>query len=75
MNSIKNKLTLLTKKKLKKVPLIKSMIVGKKNMAGKNNSGKITVSHKGGGIFNSFCIIIFCAIERVCSSIGRALDF
>jgi large subunit ribosomal protein L2 len=49
MNPIKNKFTLLTKKKLNKIPLIKNMIIGKKNIAGKNNSGKITISHKGGG--------------------------
>merc|ERR1712194_917253 len=63
MNSIKNKLTLLTKKKLKKVPLIKSMIVGKKNMAGKNNSGKITVSHKGGGHKRRYRKINFVRIK------------
>ena len=57
MNSIKSKFTSstqkklinLSRKKLNKVPLIKNMIIGKKNVAGKNNSGKITVCHKGGG--------------------------
>jgi len=49
MNSIKNKFTFLAKKKLKKTPLIKGMIIGKKNVAGKNNTGKITIRHKGGG--------------------------
>ena len=57
MNSTKNKSTSLTqkklisfsKKKLSKIPLIKKMITGKKNAAGKNNFGKITVRHKGGG--------------------------
>ena len=57
MNVIENKFTALTQKKLiklsrknlNKVPLIKSMIKGKKNEAGKNNSGKITVYHKGNG--------------------------
>jgi len=34
---------------LSKKPLLKSLIQGKKNNAGKNNAGKITVSHKGGG--------------------------
>jgi len=32
-----------------KIPFIKKMIIGKKNIAGKNNSGKITIYHKGGG--------------------------
>jgi len=36
-------------KNLKKKPLIKNKIVGKKNNAGKNNQGKITISHKGSG--------------------------
>ena len=57
MNSTKNKstsltqkrLTNLSKKKLSKISLIKKMIVGKKNVAGRNNLGKITVYHKGGG--------------------------
>ncbi len=57
MNSTKNKstsviqkrLTNLSKKKLSKAPLIKKMIVGKKNTAGRGNLGKITVRHKGGG--------------------------
>ena len=52
MNSTKNKstsvtqkrLTNLSKKKLSKAPLIKKMIVGKKNTAGRGNLGKITVT-------------------------------
>lgn len=36
-------------KGLSKKPLLKSCIFGKKNNAGKNNTGKITVRHKGGG--------------------------
>jgi len=54
MNLIKTKFTSLTqkklinlsKKKLNKTPLIKSIIIGKKNVAGRNSSGKITVHHK-----------------------------
>lgn len=42
-------LQMLTKTGLRKKPLIKSKIKGKINLAGKNNSGKITVYHKGGG--------------------------
>ena len=57
MDSIKSKFTSLTqkklinlsKKKLNKVSLVKGLILGKKNTAGRNNSGKITVRHKGGG--------------------------
>jgi ribosomal protein L2 len=57
MNSTRNKFSLRTqkklinlqKKKLNKVPLIKNIIKGKKNTAGKNCFGKITISHKGGG--------------------------
>lgn len=43
------KLISLSKKNLNKVSLIKSMTMGKKNLAGRNNSGKITVRHVGGG--------------------------
>lgn len=57
MNSIKSKFTSLTKKKLinlskkklNKISLIKNKITGKKNLAGRNDSGKITVRHIGGG--------------------------
>ena len=49
MNSTKNKSTSLTqkklisfsKKKLSKIPLIKKMIIGKKNIAGKNGAEAI----------------------------------
>jgi large subunit ribosomal protein L2 len=30
-------------------PLIKKNLKGKKNKAGRNNSGQITIKHKGGG--------------------------
>lgn len=57
MNLIKNKISSSTQKKLnslfkknsKKRPFIKNAIFGKKNHAGKNNTGKITVHHKGSG--------------------------
>ena len=57
MNSIKSKFTSLTqkklinlsRKKLNKVSLVKNLILGKKNIAGRNSFGKISVRHKGGG--------------------------
>lgn len=39
----------LAKKNLKNTFLIKNAIKGRKNSAGKNNTGQITVRHKGGG--------------------------
>jgi large subunit ribosomal protein L2 len=42
-------LILLNKKHLFKNPIIKIKIEGKKNQAGRNNSGKITSYHKGSG--------------------------
>jgi len=39
----------ISRKKLEKSPLIKNKIFGKKNVSGKNNLGRITVRHKGGG--------------------------
>lgn len=59
---------------ISKKPLLKSKVVGKKNSSGRNNSGKITVFHKGGGVkkryrkidfdrkFNSMNIV--CTIEH-----------
>jgi len=40
---------LLNKKHLSKKPIIKTKIKGIKNQSGRNNSGKITVFHKGNG--------------------------
>lgn len=39
----------LSTKHLKQKPLIKNKLVGLKKTGGRNNSGKITVHHKGGG--------------------------
>jgi large subunit ribosomal protein L2 len=39
----------LSRKKLRKEPMLKKFIKGMKNSSGRNNSGKITVRHKGGG--------------------------
>lgn len=59
---------------ISKKPLLKNKVVGKKNSSGRNNSGKITVFHKGGGVkrryrqvdfnrkFNSIGIV--CTIEH-----------
>ena len=49
----------LIKKNQKKIPLIKKLVIGKKNIAGKNNSGKITVYHKGGGHKRKYRVINF----------------
>jgi len=35
---------------LSKKPLLKNSIIGKKNSSGRNNSGRITVFYKGGGV-------------------------
>jgi large subunit ribosomal protein L2 len=45
----KRQLILLNNSFLNKFPLIKSKIVGMANLSGRNNSGKITIRHKGGG--------------------------
>lgn len=45
--------------KLNKKPLIKQLLKGFKNTAGKNNSGKITVFHKGCGHKQRYRIIDF----------------
>jgi len=47
--STQKMITKISKKKLKKVPLVKNEISGKKNRAGRNHTGKITVRHQGGG--------------------------
>lgn len=59
---------------ISKKPLLKSEVVGKKNLSGRNNSGKITVFHKGGGVKKRYRNIdfnrkanstgIICSIEH-----------
>jgi large subunit ribosomal protein L2 len=39
----------VNKKRLRRKPLLKKNIKGLKNLAGRNNSGKITIRHQGGG--------------------------
>ena len=62
---------LINKKNLNKKPLLKTKIKGLKNQAGKNNSGKITVYHKGGGHKKKYRKINFNRIKEstgiVCS--------
>jgi len=63
----------INRQDLNKKPLLKNYIKGKKNTAGKNNSGKITVRHKGGGHKKKYRILndyktpningIVCSIE------------
>ena len=83
MNLTKNKFTSLTQKKLKNLlkknlsnnPFIKNMICGQKNNAGKNNSGKITIQHKGGGHKKKYRKINFMRDQNsIGIVIGREYD-
>ena len=47
--SAQRNLITLNKKSLNKKPMLKNRLVGLKNGSGRNNLGKITVRHKGGG--------------------------
>jgi large subunit ribosomal protein L2 len=40
-------------------PVLKNRIVGKKKVTGKNNSGQITIHHKGGGVKQRYRLINF----------------
>lgn len=57
----------LSRKNLNKQPLLKNSIKGIKNSSGRNNSGRITVRHKGGGHKKKFRKLNFF---RVHSSTG-----
>jgi large subunit ribosomal protein L2 len=50
---------------LKKTPLLKSHIQGLKNSSGRNNTGKITSYHKGGGHKQNYRKIDFCRKKNV----------
>ena len=52
---------------ISKKPLLKNKVIGKKNSSGRNNSGKITVFHKGGGVKQRYRQIEF---KRTLNSIG-----
>ena len=52
---------------LSKKPLLKNKVRGMKNSSGRNNSGKITVFHKGGGVKKKFREINF---KRTSNSTG-----
>lgn len=56
---------------LSKKPMLKNKIKGLKNSTGRNNSGRITVSHRGGGVKKRYRKINFNRIENstaiVCS--------
>jgi large subunit ribosomal protein L2 len=64
----------INKKNLHKKPILKNKILGIKNSSGRNNSGKITVFHKGGGVKKRYREInfyrtnnstgIICSIEH-----------
>jgi len=50
----------LKTKHLKKKPLIKKKLKGLKNSGGRNDSGKISIRHKGGGHKRKYRTIDFC---------------
>lgn len=54
----------INKNHLEKKPILKNKIKGKKNITGKNNSGKITVFHKGGGVKKNYRQINFNRINN-----------
>lgn len=54
----------INKKQLRKQPIIKTKILGFKKFSGKNNSGKITVKHKGNGHKTRYRKIDFYRINK-----------
>lgn len=55
----KRQLLRLNEEFLAKKPILKNKIVGKKNSAGRNHTGKITVFHRGSGVKNKYRKILF----------------
>jgi len=55
----KRQLLRLNEDFLRKCPILKHKIIGKKNSAGKNNSGKITIFHKGNGVKKNYRQVLF----------------
>ena len=74
VNASQRHLILVNKFFLKKVPLIKSKIVGILNSSGRNNQGKITVRHKGGGAQHKYRFINF-KINLITTGIITSLEY
>lgn len=74
VNASQRHLILVNKFFLKKVPLIKYKIVGILNSSGRNNQGKITVRHKGGGIKHKYRLIDF-KINLITTGIITSLEY
>lgn len=53
----------LSQKNLRKKPLLKKHVKGLKTSSGRNNSGKITVRHKGGGHKKKYRILDFFRVN------------
>jgi len=58
----KRQLLRLNENFLNKKPILKNKIFGKKNLAGKNHSGKTTLFHKGSGVKNKYRQILLARI-------------
>lgn len=71
VTSSQRQLVQLSQKNLRQKPLLKKCIKGIKNSSGRNNSGKITVRHKGGGNKKKYRILDFFRVrpstEIICS--------
>lgn len=73
ITSFKKQIIKFSGKNLKNKPLLKNKIIGLKTNSGRNNTGKITIRHKGGGhkqkyrkinfYFTNSLIAIVCSIE------------
>jgi len=69
--SKRNLITYNTKGLLSKSFLLKSNVIGLKNSSGRNNSGKITIWHKGGGHKRNYRTIL---TEKITMSQGIVLS-
>lgn len=59
----------------RKKPLIKNLIVGKKNSSGRNHSGQITVRHRGGGVKNRYRKVSFINQQLMQTGIVCSLEY
>jgi large subunit ribosomal protein L2 len=75
VTSSQRHLILINKFFLKKFPLIKSKIFGIKNSSGRNNQGKITIRHKGGGTKHKYRIITSLKKFSTLNGIVTSLEY
>jgi large subunit ribosomal protein L2 len=78
LNAITNgqrNMSYLDSKEITKTTPEKSLVVTKKKSKGRNNQGKITVRHRGGGVKRKYRLVDFKRIKDDVTAIVKAIEY